>query len=139
MEWEVRIIEFIQTYFGAISKYAGDIFSFVGGENGLMVLIVVALFCWKKQVGQRLALIIASLHVWLSAIKSAVKRLRPFMEYPDHDLLSSSAEFCSRYPQAGSAHCRCFPLSTMQPPHLGHFLFDGFCQEMKSHCGSSHP
>ena len=83
MEWEIRIIELIQKDLNDISRILNYIFSFIGGEMGLMVLIVVTLFCYKKEVGQRLALIVASLHVWFSSIKAVVKRPRPYIEYPD--------------------------------------------------------
>ena len=83
MEWEVRIIEWIQDNFAGVSNVLGNVFSFVGGEIGLMILIVVVLFCYKKQTGQKLALIIASLHGWFSMIKTVVLRPRPYVQYPD--------------------------------------------------------
>lgn len=73
MEWEVRIIEWIQDNMGGFGKAAGDVFSFIGGETGLMILLVAVLFCWKKEAGQKLALIIASLHAWFAMIKAAVQ------------------------------------------------------------------
>lgn len=83
MEWEIRIIELIQGNLDDVSRLLNYIFSFIGGEYGLMILIVVTLFCFKKEAGQRLALIIASLHAWFSSIKAIVKRPRPYIEYPD--------------------------------------------------------
>ena len=79
MEWEVRIIEWIQSSLGSLGKVLGSVFSFVGGETGLMILLVVVLFCWKKEAGQKLALIIAALHVWFAMIKAVVVRPRPYM------------------------------------------------------------
>ena len=83
MEWEVRIIEWMQNNLGVLGTHCGYLFSFIGGEMGMMILLVVVLFCCKKEVGQKLALVIASVHTWLSLIKAAVLRLRPYMEYPD--------------------------------------------------------
>ena len=83
MEWEVSIIEWIQSNLGSFGKALGNVFSFIGGETGLMLLLVVVLFCWKKRAGQKLALMIASLHVWFSMIKAVVMRPRPYVEYPD--------------------------------------------------------
>lgn len=83
MEWEVRIIEWIQSNMGSFSKTLGSIFSFIGGEKGLLILLVIVLFCWRKKEGQKLALIIASLHVWFSMIKAVVRRPRPYSKYPD--------------------------------------------------------
>ena len=83
MEWEVRIIEWIQNNPGGAGKALGNVFSFIGGETGLMILLVIVLFCWKKETGQKLALIIASLHAWFAMIKAAVMRPRPYAKYPD--------------------------------------------------------
>ena len=83
MAWEVSFIEWIQSHMGGLSKALGSLFSFVGGEMGLMVLLVIVLFCWKKEVGQKLALIIAALHAWLAMIKAVVKRPRPYAQHPD--------------------------------------------------------
>lgn len=83
MEWEAGIIESMQSSLGGIGKALGSVFAFIGGEYGLMLLLVIVLFCWKKEAGQRLALIIAALHVWFAMIKAVVKRPRPYVEYPD--------------------------------------------------------
>ena len=83
MVWEVSLIEWIQNSLGSNCKTLGSIFSFIGGETGLMILLVIVLFCWRKEAGQKLALIIASLHIWFSMIKSLVMRPRPYADYPD--------------------------------------------------------
>jgi hypothetical protein len=44
---------------------------------------MIVMFCWKKEVGQKLALIVSSLNMWLPMIKSIVLRPRPYMQYPD--------------------------------------------------------
>ena len=77
MEWEVSLIEWIQSNLGGACKTLGSVFSFIGGETGLMILLVIVLFCWKKEAGQRLALIIAALHAWFAMIKAVVRRPRP--------------------------------------------------------------
>ena len=83
MEWEVGIIEWLQGGPAALNRILGGCFSFIGGETGLMILLVIALFCWKKEAGQKLALTVASLHVWFAMIKAGVMRLRPVRKYPD--------------------------------------------------------
>lgn len=83
MEWEAGIIKWIQSNLGIFGRALGNVFSFIGGETGLMLLLVIVLFCWKKEVGQKLALIIASLHGWFSMVKAVMMRPRPYMEYPD--------------------------------------------------------
>lgn len=96
MEWEVRIIEWIQENFGDFSRIAGKFFAFLGGEMGLMIMLLIVMFCWKKEVGIRLALVIASLNSFLPMIKAVTMRLRPYMEYPNRveaqALVDSSAD-----------------------------------------------
>ena len=83
MEWEVGIIEWIQGALGSLNETVGKVLSFIGGETGLMLVVLIVLFCWKKESGKRLALIITAVNTWLPMIKAAVTRLRPYMEYPD--------------------------------------------------------
>ena len=83
MEWEVRIIEWIQSNLGGVSAVIGKLFSFIGGEKGLLLLLLLVMFCWKKEAGKRLAVTVIAVNVWLPMIKSAVKRIRPYMEHPD--------------------------------------------------------
>ena len=46
-------------------------------------MVVIVIFCYKKEVGQKLALLVAVMHAWFAMIKAAVKRPRPYVEYPD--------------------------------------------------------
>ena len=82
MDWEVRLIAWLQSSFGSFSRILGSIFSFIGGETGLLLLLVAVLFCWKKEAGQKLILMIASLLTWFAMVKALVLRPRPYMEHP---------------------------------------------------------
>ena len=82
MEWEAGLIEWLQANlsgFGALVK----LLAFFGSEMGLLMLVLIVMFCWKKEAGQRLALVVSSLNIWLPMIKSVVLRPRPYMQYPD--------------------------------------------------------
>ena len=83
MEWEVRLIEWIQKTLGSLNNTVGSVLSFVGGEIGLLLVLLIVYFCWKKEVGKRLVLIIAAVNTWLPMIKAVAMRPRPYMEYPD--------------------------------------------------------
>ena len=83
MEWEVRMIEWIQKTLGSLNGAVGSVLSFIGGEIGLLVVLLMILFCWNKATGKRLALIITAVNTWLPMIKAVVLRPRPYMEYPD--------------------------------------------------------
>ena len=83
MEWEVRLIEWIQKTLGSLNGSVGTVLSFIGGEMGLMLILLILLFCWKKETGKRMALIITAVNAWLPMLKAAVMRPRPYMDYPD--------------------------------------------------------
>ena len=83
MEWEVQLIEWIQSNLAGVSIVLGKVFSFIGGEKGLLLLMLILMFCWKKEAGKRMALTVVAVNAWLPMIKSGVKRLRPYMQYPD--------------------------------------------------------
>ena len=83
MEWEAGLIEWIQKSLGSLSEPVGKVLSFIGGEIGLLLVVIIVLFCWKKETGKRLALIIAALNSWLPMLKAVVMRPRPYMTYPD--------------------------------------------------------
>ena len=82
MEWEASLIEWMQAHIGN-SGGCVELLAFLGAEKGLTMLVLIVMFCWKKEVGQRLALIAASVNLWLSMIKSVVLRPRPYMKYQD--------------------------------------------------------
>ncbi len=83
MEWEVRLIEWLQKYLGSVAGPLGSAMSFIGGEMGLLLVVMIVLFCWKKEFGKRLAVIIVAVNAWMPMIKAVVMRPRPYMEYPD--------------------------------------------------------
>lgn len=82
MEWEGKLIESIQTNFGFSGGFA-KFLDFFGAETGILMLVLIVTFCYKKEVGQKLALMVSSLNMWLPMIKSVVLRPRPYMKYPD--------------------------------------------------------
>lgn len=83
MEWEVSIIEWLQNNASILGTVFDKVFGFIGGEKGLIVALLIVLFCWKKEVGYKVALIVASVNTWLPMIKAVVLRPRPYMSYPD--------------------------------------------------------
>ena len=83
MEWEVNWIEWIQNALGSLNSAVGSALSFIAGEIGLLLMLLILLFCWKKESGKRLALTVTAVNTWLPMIKAVVMRPRPYMEYPD--------------------------------------------------------
>ena len=82
MEWEAALIEWLQANLNGSGSLA-RMMAFLGSETGLLIVVLIVAFCWKKEVGQRLALIISCVNIWLPMIKSVVLRPRPYMEHPD--------------------------------------------------------
>ena len=82
MEWEVSLIEWMQANLDS-SGILAKLLAFIGSETGLLILVLFVMFCWKKEVGQKLVLIVAALNIWLPMIKSVVLRPRPYMSYPE--------------------------------------------------------
>ena len=83
MEWEANLIEQLQNGLGDLCTTFGKVFAFVGGEMGLLVLVIIVMFCWRKEVGQKLVLMVASLLAWFGMIKAVAMRPRPYAEHPD--------------------------------------------------------
>ena len=85
MEWEANLIEWLQKYVSNVQNTEGfaKFFDFFGAETGLLMVVLIVMFCWKKTAGQRLALIVVCVNMWLPMIKSVVLRPRPYMEHPD--------------------------------------------------------
>lgn len=82
MEWEVRLIEWMQAYFSSLSGLV-MLLAFLGAETGLLMVVLIVMFCWKKEAGYKLALIVSCVNMWLPMLKAVVLRRRPYMEYPD--------------------------------------------------------
>lgn len=85
MEWEANLIEWLQKYVSSVQNTEGfaKFFDFFGAETGLLMVVLIVMFCWKKTAGQRLTLIVVCVNMWLPMIKSVVLRPRPYMEHPD--------------------------------------------------------
>ncbi len=82
MEWEAGLIEWLQANLNGSGSLA-QLLAFLGSETGLLIVVLIVVFCWKKEVGRKLALIISCVNIWLPMIKSVVLRPRPYMEHPD--------------------------------------------------------
>ena len=82
MEWEVSLIEWLQANFSSLGSIV-KLLAFLGAESGLMMVVLIVMFCWKKETGQKLALVTVCVNMWLPMIKAVVLRPRPYMDYPD--------------------------------------------------------
>lgn len=83
MEWEASLIEWLQTHLGGAGIALSKVLSAIGGETGLLLGLIVILFCYKKEVGKRVGLSLAAAIVWFPMLKSVALRPRPYFTYPD--------------------------------------------------------
>lgn len=82
-DWEVNLIEWIQTNMGKIGETASKVLSFIGGEMFSLLLVIALVFCFRKEVGKRCACAVLTAGVCFPMIKNVVLRVRPYMAHPD--------------------------------------------------------
>ncbi len=92
MEWEVKIIEWLQSYEGTFTTSLGKALAFLGDEKGLLIMILAVMFCYKKESGKKMAVIITTMLSWLAMIKGIVLRPRPYLQYPDRVKILAKVE-----------------------------------------------
>lgn len=83
MEWEVLMIEWIQQNLSVLGSALSNAFAFLGGEEGLLMLSLITMYCYKKEVGKKLILLLSSVLAWCGMFKTIIARPRPYMEHPD--------------------------------------------------------
>ncbi len=81
--WEVDLIEWLQQSMGSIGKTASSIFSFVGGVECSLFLLIAILFCYKKESGVRITRTLLTASMWFPMVKNVVLRIRPYMDHPE--------------------------------------------------------
>lgn len=82
-QWEVDLITWLQQNMGKVGEFAARAFSFIGGETVSLLLIIIMLFCYKKEAGKRVALTVLTASIWFPMIKNVVLRVRPYMVHKD--------------------------------------------------------
>ena len=82
-DWEVDLIEWLQGVMGSAGEAAAKVITAVGGETiGLLVLMIM-LFCYRKEAGKRCGYTILATSMWFPMIKNIVLRVRPYMAHPE--------------------------------------------------------
>ena len=82
-QWEVDLIEWVQGSMGKAGEIASRVFSFIGGETVSLLMIIALLFCYRKEIGKRVACAVLMAGVWFPMIKNIVLRVRPYMAHAD--------------------------------------------------------
>ena len=82
-DWEVDLIEWLQQSTGAIGEVLTKVISFIGGETFSLLIMMVILFCYKKELGKRCAFSIITASMCFPMIKNILLRIRPYIAHPD--------------------------------------------------------
>ena len=80
--WEVDLIEWVQQATGKAGEIAARVISYIGSETISLLLIIVLLFCYRKEAGKRCACAVLMAGAWFPMIKNIVLRVRPYMAEP---------------------------------------------------------
>lgn len=82
-DWEVDLIEWIQNTMGSVGEAISKVVTFLGGETCLLIILLVMLFCYKKESGKRCGFTILAASMWFPMIKNIALRMRPYMAHPE--------------------------------------------------------
>ena len=82
-QWEVDLIEWLQQNTGQVGDAFVKIFSFIGGETFSLLVMMVVLFCYKKESGKRLAYSLIASCMFFPMVKNILLRVRPYIAHPD--------------------------------------------------------
>ena len=82
-QWEVDLIVWLQGNMGSVGTFLSKAFSFIGGETFSLLLLIVMLFCYKKEAGKRVARTVLTASMWFPMIKNVVLRVRPYMAHKE--------------------------------------------------------
>lgn len=80
-DWEVSLIQWLQANMGPVGEAMAKGISFIGSDTVMVLMVMVILFCYKKEAGKRCAYIIALGGLWFPMIKNIVLRIRPYMAH----------------------------------------------------------
>ena len=82
-DWEVDLIEWLQNAAGSVGQTISKAVTFVGGETMTLLVLLIMLFCYKKEAGKRCGFTMVAASMWYPMIKNIVMRVRPYMAHPD--------------------------------------------------------
>ncbi len=82
-DWEVDLIEWLQYAAGSVGQTISKAVTFVGGETMTLLVLLIILFCYRKEAGKRCGFTMVAASMWYPMIKNIVMRVRPYMAHPD--------------------------------------------------------
>ncbi len=82
-DWEVSLIEWLQQNMGSVGTGFAKVMSVIGGDTGMLLVFLLVLFCYRKEVGLRAGVGILAAGIWFPMVKNIVQRLRPYMVHTE--------------------------------------------------------
>ena len=79
LDWEVDLIEWLQKAMGTVGETIAKALSYIGGETAMLLVLLVVLFCYKKEAGKRVGFTMLAASMWFPMIKNIVLRVRPYI------------------------------------------------------------
>lgn len=86
-EWEVKLIEWIQSWCGEFGKNVFTVFTMLGEELIFILLLSFLYFCVNKQIAKRVAVNIFFAFIVFPQFKNLVQRRRPYFDNPNIECL----------------------------------------------------
>lgn len=80
-DWEVRLMETLQSHLGSAGAAAASVASMFGEELVLIAVLGFLYWCWDKKAAQRVGLNIMAGLILNPMIKNVVLRRRPYFDY----------------------------------------------------------
>jgi len=82
-DWEISLMAWLQTNLSGIGKPLSRFFTFMGEEVMCFLVVIILLFCYRKEIGKRVAIPLMLASAWFSMVKNVVLRVRPYMVETD--------------------------------------------------------
>jgi len=82
-EWEVSLMEFLQSIMGSVGVALASFFTMFGEELFLVGIVAFLYWSFNKKVGERIAVNLFMSILWFPMIKNVALRRRPYFDNPN--------------------------------------------------------
>ena len=101
-DWEIPLMEMFQSVSNSILNAVATVFTLLGDEYLVILVLGLLYWCIDKELGRRAALALSGTMIFGTLIKGAFQRRRPYMDnksvkciraaHPDEDIMSPAAQ-----------------------------------------------
>lgn len=113
LQWEIELIQAMQAHFSSGLILLSKMFTLMGQEYPLVLIVLIFYYCIDKKFGKRLCVQLLTTLVWVPLIKNLVLRVRPYFAHPEIDILIPAVPTADPYDMMAqgysfpSAHSAC--------------------------------